>query len=819
MAVARINLETMAATVIGDVAYGVVRHSGLVWLPDGRFLVVGGNDHESPGSLSVLDPDTGEVTLLLTVDRETGGEQIVWIPAYLGGTRTATSVDGVASFPDVWATAAGEDYVVSAAASGHYPDDTAPFAVRDDSERYLVFTEPPVDALVGRTMARVSVEMRDSLDRPVVRNGVPVTVSLVADAANVLHAHGCAGSPPDAGCTSSVELIDGDTPQRVETIVSALEDVKLTALAYNAVDGLVYGREDIGADLVTIDPASGEVAVRASGMLVNSARAFAFRDGVLYAGGAANATLYTVDLDTGAETSQGGLSVVGGGVFLGMRGFEYETATGRFWALAQIGMQVQLATVDVDALTLTPVAGVQEAGVNFTGLTVLPDGRLVAVAGEGSDEPGTLYTLDRSTGAATRLLGPASSASGGEQITAVPAPLLGTSTVATNWNGAARFEDLEVPAAGVGFTLEAAAPGWNPGTSPAFDVQDDSDRYLGFFTQPSDSVYPDAFDPNVQVILYNSWGEAIGVRGTEVTLAIENNPGAQLYQAYGCGSGSPATCSALLSFVEPTIPDRGGVIPASLSNRQITAMAYRATDGLLYARDHRAQALLQIDPRSGETVEVAAGTLSTVTRAMAAFDGVLYALTRDTSEVYTIDAATGVEGGFQTISVTDGRSLIFVYGGCPGPSPMTMYVLAALEASAGGDETLLGYLDLNTLELTPMGVYGGNEPYLSGLAALPNGTLIAVGGLDAGYPGGLYSLDPVTGAVALLAEAEHTSTGAEQIVVTPALLTGTATREVTGSIATFYSLRVKAVGAAYTLRAMAEGFADAISAPFNVVAP
>ena len=125
---------------------------------------------------TVIDPfgntDTtfnGMVTLALAAGSPAG--------ATLGGTSTATAVNGVAHFNNVLLTQAGTGYALTASAAGITPALTAAFAVLPAAANQLGFLKPPSLSLIKQPLPSTVVAVEDAYGN-VVSSAASVTVSL-----------------------------------------------------------------------------------------------------------------------------------------------------------------------------------------------------------------------------------------------------------------------------------------------------------------------------------------------------------------------------------------------------------------------------------------------------------------------------------------------------------------------------------------------------------------------------------------------------------------------------------------------------------------
>ena len=94
-------------------------------------------------------------------------------------------------------------------------------------------------------------------------------------------------------------------------------------------------------------------------------------------------------------------------------------------------------------------------------------------------------------------------------------------TARTSSGGVAIFSNINIDRTGVGYTLQADAPGLAPAISTAFNI-----TYRMVFTlQPSNTVAGNAIDPAVQVSLLDAGGNIVTSATNNITVSIGVNPG------------------------------------------------------------------------------------------------------------------------------------------------------------------------------------------------------------------------------------------------------------------------------------------------------
>lgn len=149
-------------------------------------------------SFGTLDPSfSGSVTITL--------ESALGLSAPLGGTTTATAVNGVATFSGLTVERTG-NYLLSAGSTGLTGASSNPFTVAPGSVTHLEFTTAPQTLTAGDTKT-VTVEVADAFGNPVQTSsgGLTLTLSTTSTAGTFLNAAG----QPLAG--NSILIGEGST--------------------------------------------------------------------------------------------------------------------------------------------------------------------------------------------------------------------------------------------------------------------------------------------------------------------------------------------------------------------------------------------------------------------------------------------------------------------------------------------------------------------------------------------------------------------------------------------------------------------------------
>ena len=323
---------------------------------------------------------------------------------------------------------------------------------------------PVADGPVRTALPAVAVEIHNA-SGGLVNATNPVTIALGNNPGRlILHASGA------ANLDRIIELVDPVSLVVLPTLQNNEGSSEMFGLEYDPVANVVYGADNTPI-LWSLDPVTGH-RTQVGALTVNYMRGLALEAGPgarLLGVTSSDATLYSIDRATAAVTTLGTLTI-SGDVVDWCNGLARDPISGTVYAVATLGSNVgrerTLTQLDANALTLTSVAVLSEDGV--AGITFLPDGTLIAVTGDGATNPEELWSVDKATGAMTLIM-PLGDGANGEAITAVPAQLTGTLTVAAV-AGVATFSDLQISATGTGYTLTASASGLSGATSAGFAI-------------------------------------------------------------------------------------------------------------------------------------------------------------------------------------------------------------------------------------------------------------------------------------------------------------------------------------------------------------
>lgn len=314
-------------------------------------------------------------------------------------------------------------------------------------------------------LAAVEVEIQDANGNLVTSANDEVTIALdVTPGRLILHASGAATND------RIIELVDHVRPQVLTPFLSDNGGTgEILGMVYDSTTGAVLS-VDLDDALSSIDPVTGALT-NIGDMGINlKGIAFEMGSGRLIGATALTDSLMEVAPTTGNSTSLGRVTISADSIE-GFTGLAVDPTSGTMYAVARLRDNPDrktrtLVTLDVTALAATYVAPFSENGV--AGITFLPDGTLLAVTGDGADNPETLWRVNKTSGVMTSIIAMGNGADG-ESVAAVPARLTGTLTVQAV-NGVAVFRGLVINAAADGYTFIATASDLTSGTSGAFNI-------------------------------------------------------------------------------------------------------------------------------------------------------------------------------------------------------------------------------------------------------------------------------------------------------------------------------------------------------------
>ncbi|PYO45106.1 MAG: hemagglutinin, partial [Gemmatimonadetes bacterium] len=364
---------------------------------------------------------------------------------------------------------------------------------------------------------------------------------------------------------------------------------------------------------------------------------------------------------------------------------------------------------------------------------------------------------------------------------------LGGTTPVAAVGGVATFFDLSINKTGSGYTLTAAASGFAPVTSSAFDITPGTATQLVFTVQPSTTVAGAAISPAVQVSALDGAGNVVPSFTGSVTVTLGNNPG-------GSTLGGTTTTAAV-----------GGVATFSTLTLDKAAPGYWLTT-------------------TATGVSTATSTSFTVTAGAA------------TQLVFGTQPST-TAAGHQITPAVKVRALDALGNLVPG---FTGNVTITLGANPGGGTlsgtvpvaAIGGVANFGDLSINRTGVGYTLTASATGFPAVTSTTFDIIPGTATQLtftqqPTTTVAGAPISPAVRVTAlDAAGNPVSSFTGTVTVALgnnpggstLSGTTTLTAVGGVATFGDLNLDKTAPGYWLTATATGLSTATSASFNIIA-
>ena len=417
--------------------------------------------------------------------------------AELGGTRTVTTVNGVARFDDLTVDLVGSSYTLGASSEDLDGDESDAFSIAPGPAAALDFVQEPTNSPAGAVIdPPVTVRVLDAAGNRVASASTMITLTLAAN--------------------PSGAILGGTTARAAVNGIATFDDLSVDKLGIYALrasatglDGDQSGPFIVGAGNATrlgfrvqppdggagaaLTPAVEVVVLDAQGNVADVDEDVS----VELAGGPSGAVLEgntTVQADDGvARFSSLELDKAGTGYRLRAEAAGLEPATSE--------------SFDIEAGPAQSLAFVVQPPNGTAGATLSPAVRVALTDAFGNP--------------ATNFTGPVTI-----ELSQNPtgAPLHGTLSV-TPAAGVATFNDLRLDAAGSGYRLRADAQGVNSAESTSFAVAPASADGLRWLVQPADEDEDQDIQPAPQVAIVDGFGNIVPIDGTVITVSIGANPG------------------------------------------------------------------------------------------------------------------------------------------------------------------------------------------------------------------------------------------------------------------------------------------------------
>jgi hypothetical protein len=144
--------------------------------------------------------------------------------------------------------------------------------------------------------------------------------------------------------------------------------------------------------------------------------------------------------------------------------------------------------------------------------------------------------------------------------------LSGTTTV-TPSSGVATFSNLSIDKAGTGYTLQATSGSLSPGTSASFNITAQSATQLVFTVEPTNTVAGNTITPAIEVAAQDNYGNTDTSYGTDISIAIDNNPGGGTLS----GTTTVTPSSGVATFSDLSIDNAGNGYTLQATSGSLTA--------------------------------------------------------------------------------------------------------------------------------------------------------------------------------------------------------------------------------------------------------
>jgi len=433
---------------------------------------------------------TGNVTISL--GNNPGGST-------LGGTTTVAAIGGVATFSTLTLDKTSNGYWLTATATGLSTATSNSFNITAGSATQLVFGTEPGTTVAGHQISpAVKVRALDALG-----NVVPGFTGSVSIAF---------GSNPAGGTLS------GTTPVTAVAGVATFGDLSInkTGTGYT-LTASTTGFAPVTSTGFDITPGTATQLVfsiqpsnTAAGAAISPAVQVSALDG---AGNPAPSFTGNVTIalgnNPGGSTLGGTTTVTAVGGVATFSTLTLDKTSNGYWLTATAtGLSTATSSsFNITAGTVNRLVFGTEPSTSVAGHQLTPAVKLRAVDSLGNVVPGF-------TGSVSIALG----------NNPTGATLSGTASVAAI-GGVATFGDLSVNKTGTGYTLTAAASGFAPVTSTAFDITPGSATQLTFSVQPSNTVAGAAISPAVVLNALDAAGNLAPSFTGNVTVVLGNNPG------------------------------------------------------------------------------------------------------------------------------------------------------------------------------------------------------------------------------------------------------------------------------------------------------
>ncbi len=679
----------------------------------------------------------------------------------LFGTTTAKASSGVATFSTLTIDKSGVGYTLTAAASGYGVATSNAFNIAPGAKSNAVFVAQPSTTAAGASISpSVTVALEDANGNVIASDSVTVvTISI--------------GTNPNSGTlsgTATATATNGVATFSNLGINKSGNGYTLTAVAAGYGNGTSSGFNITpgakSSTVFAVQPAATTAGASISAVVV----ALVDANGNVITGDSTTGIVIAIGTNPGGGTLAGTLSVTahnGIGTFSGLNidksgnGYTLSATAAGYAVTTSSPFNIVPGAKSGMAFTVQPTSAASTASLGT-----------MTVALE--DANGNLISSD-STTVVTLAIG-ANPNSG---------TLSGTTTV-TATNGLASFSGLSIDKSGVGYTLSATASGYANSTSSPFNITPGAKSNAVFTAQPATSAAGVAISPPVIVALEDANGNIISTDSTTiVTLAISSNPNSGTLS----GTTSIGAINGVATFGTLSINKSGNgyaIAATATGYAGANSTAFNITEGAKSAESFTVQ------PSSS----VAGAAISPITVAL--MDAYGNMITDDSTTAVTLSIGANPNGGTLsgTTTVTASSGLA-TFSGLSINKSGSGYTLTT-SATGYGNATSSAF------NITPGAK--SNAVFTVQPAAATAG---------AALPSLSVSLEDSNGNVIV---SDSTTVVTLDIGTNPngGTLSGTATAQASGGVATFSSVSINKTGIGYTLTASASGYSSATSNGFNI---
>jgi hypothetical protein len=178
------------------------------------------------------------------------------------------------------------------------------------------------------------------------------------------------------------------------------------------------------------------------------------------------------------------------------------------------------------------------------------------------------------------------------------------------------------------------------------------------------------------------------------------------------------------------------------SGRYLGDIAIHPSTGAAIAIESHSGMLVGVNLSDGSLSPIGNTGVLGINALEIAADGTIYARSYDSSNLWTLDPATGAASVLLDTGFTGGSDIALA------PNGSDLYATASLGDGVG---TALVRIDLDSLNASAVGVFADDSPLVvPGLDFGPSGDLYAFSGNDAIGAATIYHVDPNTGAATLI---------------------------------------------------------------------